>query len=102
MIPTLALPPATPSTVHVALALPGTVAVNCRDAPTTSAAVWGAMLMTVFEAVTNTAVLRLLPPGPRQLNEKVVLAVSGEVTCDPPGGNVPLHPPDAVHAVALL
>jgi hypothetical protein len=68
IVPAAASPPATPSTLHLAAALPGTVAVNCCFCARVSGANCGTML-TTFELVTVTdAVSDLLPPDPVQVS----------------------------------
>jgi hypothetical protein len=42
------------------------------------------------------------PPGPVQVSVYLVVAVSGEVVCEPLVASVPVQPPDAVQAVALV
>jgi hypothetical protein len=42
-----------------------------------------------------------VPPAPAQVSEKVVLAVSAAVLCEPFAGRAPLQPPDAVQDVAF-
>lgn len=43
-----------------------------------------------------------VPPGPVQVNANDVLAVSTPVDAEPEVALLPLHPPDAVQAVALV
>jgi hypothetical protein len=43
-----------------------------------------------------------VPPAPEQASTNVVVAASAPVTWEPEVGFVPLHPPEAVHEVALL
>lgn len=43
-----------------------------------------------------------MPPAPEQVSTKVVFAVSAPVDCVPVSALVPVQPPEAVHAVALL
>ena len=50
--------------------------------------------------VTDAAAAGLVPPGPEQVNEKVELAVSAPVLCEPLAASVPLQLPAARHAVA--
>jgi hypothetical protein len=100
--PTLALPPAIVSTVHVAAPPPGTVAVNCWVWPIVSAALVGAMLMAAAVTVTVAVAAGLVPPGPAQVSEYVVVAVSAPVLWVPLVASVPVQPPVAVHAVALV
>jgi hypothetical protein len=42
-----------------------------------------------------------VPPGPVQVNVKVVLELSAPVDCEPLEGRAPLQPPDAWQAVAF-
>ena len=56
------------------------------------------MLPTVSAAV---AVL-LVPPAPLHVNEYEVVELTAPVLCVPLTGSGPLHPPEAVHDVALL
>jgi hypothetical protein len=42
------------------------------------------------------------PPLPAQESVKFVVALNGTVVCEPLVPFPPVHPPDAVHAVALL
>jgi hypothetical protein len=44
----------------------------------------------------------LLPPGPLQINEYVVVAPTAPVVRVPLVPSAPLQPPEAVHATALL
>jgi hypothetical protein len=54
-------------------------------------------------AVTVTVALWLtVPPAPVQLNVYTVVPLSAPVDCDPLVAWEPLHPPEAVQAVALL
>jgi hypothetical protein len=69
-----------PSTVQVASPPPGTVAVNCFVAPSTSGAVCGATLMGTLDTVTIAETNALLPPAPLQVKEKVVVAPSAPDT----------------------
>jgi hypothetical protein len=58
--------------------------------------------MGTLETVSVAEVTLLVPPGPLQLNEYVVLALTAPVDCVPLSGNAPLQPSDAKHAAALL
>lgn len=52
--------------------------------------------------VTVTVAEReMLPPGPVQLSEYVVFAVSGPTCCVPVGIFAPVQPPEAVQPVAF-
>ena len=54
------------------------------------------------DTVTVAVAAVLLPPGPVQTNEYVVFAVRAPVLWVPLAANAPLHPPDAVQAVAFV
>jgi len=55
------------------------------------------------DAVTATDTEALAPPpAPVHVSVKLVVAVSGPVDAVPLVGRVLLHPPDALHAVALV
>jgi hypothetical protein len=59
----------------------------------------------VVAAVTVTVVLAaagVVPLAPEQVNVNVLVALNAAVTTLPPVDCAPLHPPDAVHAVALV
>jgi len=63
------LPPAIPSTLHVAVPPPGAVAANCWGCHTVRAAIRGTTL-TLPLAIVTVAVLTVpAPPGPLQVNE---------------------------------
>ncbi len=68
IVPTAALPPGTPSTAQVAAPAPGTVAVNCCDWPSVSAAFRG-VTRNWFGFWTVTVANPLpVPPMPVQLS----------------------------------
>jgi hypothetical protein len=50
----------------------------------------------------TVAVFEADPPAPLQVSTKLVVCVSAAVTCVPDVNLDPLHPPDAVHDVALV
>jgi hypothetical protein len=59
--------------------------------------------LTMKVAIATEAVAALLvPPGPVQVSEYDVFAVSAAVLWLPLVGNAPLQPPEAAHAVALV
>lgn len=43
-----------------------------------------------------------VPPGPEHASENVTVFARAPVACDPDVALVPVHPPDAVHAVAFV
>ena len=102
MMPTVALPPAIPSTVQVAGPPPGTDALNCWDCDSVSAALRGATLKLFGFVMFTVTEAAKLPPPPVQVRVNVVAALSALVIALPLGGSFPLHPPEAVHAVALV
>lgn len=61
-----------------------------------------AVSVTVGTRVTDTVAAALVPPGPVQVSEKLVFAVSAPVLDVPLVDWVPLQPPDAVHDVAFV
>src|SRR5580658_388543 len=64
IVPTVALPPPTPSTLQVAAPPPGTVAVNCCDCDSVSVAI-GGVTGKLFEVVKLTVVeAAWFPPTP--------------------------------------
>src|ERR1700675_1060360 len=96
MVPTVLLPPATPSTAQVAAPPPGTVAVNCCVCVCTTAAIFGRIATAPLEIVTVAVATLLVPPAPLQLNEYAVVVVSAPVLCVPLAAFAPLQPPEAV------
>jgi hypothetical protein len=100
--PTAALPPAMPSTAHVAAPPPGTVAVNCWVCDTVSVAIVGTTVTAPLEIVTVAVTRLLAPPAPLQLKEYDVVAVRAPVLCVPLVALAPLQPPEAVQDVALV
>jgi hypothetical protein len=58
----------------------------------------GTLAATVTIAVVGT----LMPPGPEQVSEYVVVAVNAAVVCVPLAARGPFQPPVAVHEVALV
>jgi len=54
-----------------------------------------------YATVTSTEVVDV-PPGPVQTSAKVVVAVSAAEVSVPDGGRLPVHPFDAVQAVASV
>lgn len=102
MVPTAALPPATPSTDHVAAPPPGTVAANCCVRDSVMAAILGDTATVPSEMVTVAVAMALVPPGPTQVNEYAVVAASGVVLNVPLVARGPLQPPEAVQEVALI
>jgi hypothetical protein len=58
--------------------------------------------MLVDPLTTPTVTTLLVPPAPLQLNENVVVAMSAPVLWLPLLALLPLHPPVAAHAVALV
>jgi len=69
MVPTVALPPATPSTDHVSVPPPGTVAVNFCVCHTVIPAAFGDTVTVAVEIVTAAVAGALLPPVPVQVKE---------------------------------
>jgi hypothetical protein len=63
------LPPATPSTIQVALPPPGTVAVYCCVSEMVRADVAGVSVIVVFDTVTAAVDMGLVPPLPVQTSE---------------------------------
>jgi hypothetical protein len=57
---------------------------------------------TLAATVTVAVAAALVPPGPEQISEYVVLAVTAPVLFVPPVAKAPLQPPDAAHEVALV
>jgi hypothetical protein len=51
------------------------------------------------ETVTDCAAV---PPGPVQVNVKLVATVRSDVVWEPPVGSGPLQPPDATHELACV
>jgi hypothetical protein len=58
-----------PSTVHVALPPPGTIALNCWVRVSVRAAFCGDRLMVTLETVSVALAVLLVPPGLLQINE---------------------------------
>jgi hypothetical protein len=91
MVPTVALPPAIPSTAQDTAPPPDTVAVNC--------CVWAGVIAAIAgETVTcpmpmATLARLLMPPAPEQARENVVPAASGPVLAEPLVALAPLQPP---------
>jgi hypothetical protein len=56
----------------------------------------------VFGVTVTVALWLVVPPAPVQLNVYTVVALRAPVDCDPLIACAPLHPPDAVQAVALV
>ncbi len=57
----------------------------------------------VVAGVTLTVVLcEAVPPEPVQAKVYLVAAVRAAVLCEPLSASVPLHPPEAVHEIALV
>lgn len=100
--PTVELPPVMPSTAQVTAPPPGTVAVNCCDCDSVSAAYFGATAKLFAEVMLTTAEAAALPPVPEQVSVKVEAAVSVPVEALPLVALVPLQPAEAVHEAALL
>jgi hypothetical protein len=62
-----------------------------------------ARLTVAAPAIVTVAVaIVLAPPAPLQINENDVVAVRAPVLCVPLAVFVPVQPPEAVHAVALV
>jgi hypothetical protein len=57
---------------------------------------------TLAATVTVAVAGALAPPGPEQISEYVVLAVTAPVLFVPLVAKAPVQPPDAVHEVALV
>jgi hypothetical protein len=56
----------------------------------------------VGSTVTVAIAAGLVPPAPLQVSEKCVVAATGPVLCVPAVASVPLQPPEAAQAVALV
>jgi hypothetical protein len=69
IVPTVPLPPATPSTVQVTAPPPGTVGVNCCVCHNVIAAALGATLTVPLAMVTVAVLTLLVPPLPVQVSE---------------------------------
>ena len=72
--------------------------------PAPSFTLLGVAFMTIVGAgeVTESVVdFARRPPGPLHVSVYVASRVRGPVACDPLGGLLPAHAPDAVHNVAL-
>ena len=67
IVPTLALPPATPSTVQVTAPPPGTVGVNCWVCHRVMAAAPGETVTVPLAMVTVAVLTLLVPPLPVQI-----------------------------------
>jgi hypothetical protein len=102
IVPAVALPFAMPSTVHTAAPPPGTVALNCCVRLRVSAAFCGATAMMTLDTVSVAEATELAPPGPVQIKEYDVVALTGLVGCEPLPGTVPLHPSLATHDAAFV
>jgi hypothetical protein len=76
------------------------VAVNCWVWAAVKAASAGDMVTGPLAMLTVETLL--VPPGPVQVNEKLVVAARGPVFAVPLAARVPLQPPLAVQAVALV
>jgi len=101
IVPTVELPPATPSTAHVAAPPPGTDAVNCCDCDRVSAAYFGDTEKPFADVMLTSAEAAALPPIPEQVRVNVEAAVSAPVEARPLVALVPLQPAEAVHEVAF-
>jgi hypothetical protein len=77
--------------------------VSSADAPLATA-VGAAVKVTVGAGTTVTVCVAgaLVPPGPVQVSEYVVLAVNTAVARVPAAGKDPFQPPPAVHAEAFV
>jgi hypothetical protein len=91
MVPTVALPPATPSTVQVTAPPPDTVAVYCCVCACVIAAIAGETVTCPMPM--DTLARLLMPPAPEQARENVVPAVSGPVLAEPLAALAPLQAP---------
>jgi len=105
--PVLAVPPGAraplhpPEAVHVVALVEVHVSMDAFPEATAfgdadNVAVGAGISATVTVAGAET------PPGPVQMSVYPVLAVNGPVLAVPPGARAPLHPPEAVHVVALV
>ena len=79
MVPTVALPPATPSTDQVGVPPPGTVAVNFCVCHTVIPAALGDTVTVPVVIVTVAVATLLAPPAPVHFNVYVVLVVKAPV-----------------------
>jgi hypothetical protein len=77
--------------------------VNVELAPTAMDVGFAVKAVVAVPGTVTVAVAALLvPPGPAQINEYDVVALTGPVLCVPLGDLVPLQPPEAVQDVALV
>jgi hypothetical protein len=62
------------------------------------------LAVSVAVGTTLTVILAapLVPPGPVQISEKVVLVATAPVLCVPLAGKVPVQPPEAAQDVAFV
>jgi hypothetical protein len=90
-----------PEAVHVLALLDCQLSV---DAAPLGTEVGAAVKVTVGSGATVTVCVEgaLLPPGPEQVSEKLVVAVKAPVTLVPLVARLPFHPPPAVHVLAFV
>jgi hypothetical protein len=100
-VPAVGWPPLhPPDAVHVVALVELHVSV---EAPPIATLVGSAVKVTDAGGITVTATVLLpVPPGPVHVNVKLVVLVSAPVAAVPLAGLLPLHPPEAVHVVALV
>jgi hypothetical protein len=76
--------------------------VNVVDCEAASAAMAGATVRALLVSVTVAVAVGLVPPGPVHTIEKAVVADRAAVLWLPLTARLPLQPPEAAHAVALV